>query len=69
MVKNLVMAHVYFISKLVGSISYGRCGVIQVVYRDTIVDQRDMNIDKAADAVVQTVCVCEELATKILSDS
>ena len=32
-VRNLVMAYViYFISKLVGIISYGRCGAIQDVY-------------------------------------
>ena len=33
MVRNLVMAYVYCISKLVGNISYGtcRCGVIQDV--------------------------------------
>ena len=28
MVRNLIMAYVYFISKLVGNIPYGRCGVI-----------------------------------------
>ena len=31
MVRNLVMAYVYFISKLAGNIWYGRCGVIQDV--------------------------------------
>ena len=31
MVTNLVMAYVYFISKLVGNISYGGCGVMQDV--------------------------------------
>ena len=29
MVRNLVMAYVYFISMLVRNSSYGRCGVIQ----------------------------------------
>ena len=33
--------------------------------RETIVDQRDVGIGKAADAVVQTDYVCEELTTKI----
>ena len=32
--------------------------------RETIVDQWDMDISKAADAVVQTEYVCEELSTK-----
>jgi len=37
--------------------------------RETIVgDQRDMNIGKAADTIVQTEYVCEELSTKIRSD-
>ena len=31
MVRNLVMAYVYFISELVGNILYGSCGVIQDV--------------------------------------
>ena len=31
---------------------------------ETIVDQWDMDINKAADAVVQTEYVCEELSTK-----
>ena len=33
--------------------------------RKTIVDQRNMDIGKAADAVVQTEYVYEELSTKI----
>jgi len=37
--------------------------------RETIVDQRDVDIGKAADAVVQTVYGCEELSTKIQSIS
>ena len=37
--------------------------------RETIVDQRDVDIGKAADAVVQTKYVCEELSTKIRSIS
>ena len=37
--------------------------------RETIVDQRDVDIGKAADAVVQTEYVCEELSTKIRSVS
>ena len=32
--------------------------------RETIVDQWDVDISKAADAVVQTEYVCEELSTK-----
>ena len=39
------------------------------VCRETIVDQRDVDIGKAADAVVQTEYVCEELSTKIRSVS
>ena len=35
MVRNLVMAYVYCISKLVGNISYGRCRVIQDVCYDS----------------------------------
>jgi len=31
MVRNLVVAYKYFISKLLGNISFGRCGVIQDV--------------------------------------
>ena len=31
---------------------------------EAIVDQWDVDISKAADAVVQTECVCEELSTK-----
>ena len=34
--------------------------------RETIVDQWDMDISKAADAVVQTEYVCKELSTKRL---
>ena len=72
-----VMAYVYCISKLAGNISYDRCGVIQDVYyvvackkedgREAIVDQRNVDIGKAADAVVQTEYVYEELSTKIRS--
>ena len=32
--------------------------------REAIVDQWDMDISKAADAVFQTECVCEELSAK-----
>ena len=32
--------------------------------RETIVDQQDLDIGKAADAVIQTKSVCEELSTK-----
>ena len=35
--------------------------------RETIVDQRNVDIGKAADAVVQTEYVYEELSTKIQS--
>ena len=35
--------------------------------RETIVDQRNVDIGKAADAVVQTEYVYEELSTKIRS--
>ena len=72
MVRNLVMAYVYFISKLVRNILHGRCGVIicygsrkKEVCRETTVDQLDVDIGKTADAVVQTEYVCEELSTKI----
>ena len=37
--------------------------------RETIVDQRNVDIGKAADAVVQTEYVYEELSTKIRSDN
>jgi len=37
--------------------------------RETIVDQQDVDIVKAADAVVQTEYVCKELSTKIRSIS
>ena len=37
--------------------------------RATIVDQRDVDIGKAADAVVQTEYVCEELSSEIRSVS
>ena len=37
--------------------------------RETILDQRDVDIGKAADAVVQTEYVCEESSTKIRSVS
>ena len=37
--------------------------------RETIVDQRNADIGKAADAVVQTEYVYEELSTKIRSDN
>jgi len=37
--------------------------------RETIVDQRDVDIGKVADAVVQTEYVCKEVSTKIQSIS
>ena len=54
---------------MVGVVSY-RIFDMVVAYKDevcreTIVDQRDVDIGKAADAVVQTEYVCEELSTKI----
>ena len=58
---------------MVGVVSY-RIFAMVVAYKDevcreTIVDQRDVDIGKAADAVVQTEYVCEELSTKIRSVS
>ena len=37
--------------------------------RETKLDQRDVDISKAADAVVQTEYVCKDLSTKIQSVS
>ena len=66
MVRNLVMAYVSFVPELVGDISYGSRGVCHTLMfamvvtckkehgRETIVDQWDVDISKAADAAVQT---------------
>jgi len=40
MVRNLVMAYVYVILRLVGNISYGRCGVIQDVCYGSCMKER-----------------------------
>ena len=58
---------------MVGMVSY-KIFVMVVVCkkedgRETVVDQRDVDIGKAANAVVQTEYVCEELSTKIRSVS
>jgi len=37
--------------------------------RETIVDQRDVDIGKATDAIVQTEYMCKEVSTKIRSVS
>ena len=37
--------------------------------RETILDQRDVDIGKVADAAVQTEYVCKEVSTKIRSIS
>ena len=58
---------------MVGVVSYKIFAMVHVVAckkedgRETIVDQRDVDIGKTADAVVQTEYVCEELSTKIRS--
>ena len=61
---------------MVGVVSYKMFAMVHVVAcekencRGTIVgDQRDVDIAKATDAVVQTEYVCEELSTKIQSVS
>ena len=61
------------IFRMVGVVSYKLFAMV-VAYkkedgRETIVDQRDVAIGEAADAVVQTEYVCEELSTKIRSVS
>lgn len=74
------MACVYFISVGVGweyfvwqVWCHTRCLLRQLVAckkedgEETIVDQRDVDIGKVADAVAQTEYVCEELSTKIRS--
>ena len=53
---------------MVGAVSYKMFAMVVACKkedgRETIVDQWDMDISKAADAVVQTEYVCEELSTK-----
>ena len=72
-----VMAYVYCISKLlgivhmVGVVSYKMFAIVVTCKKEdgrkTIVDQRNVDIGKAVDAVVQTEYVYEELSTKIRS--
>ena len=82
MVRNLVMALLltYTVSRswlgifhMVGVVSYNIFAMIVACKkedgRETIVDQRNVDIGKAADAVVQTEYVYEELSTKIQSVS
>ena len=58
---------------MVGVVSYKMFAMVVACKkedgRETIVDQRNVDIGKAADAVVQTECVYEELSTKIRSVS
>ena len=58
---------------MVGVVSYKMFAMVVACKkengRETIVDQRDVDTGKAADAVVQTEYVCEELSTKIRSVS
>ena len=80
MVRNLVMASwlTYTVSRswlgifhMVDVVSYKMFAMIVACKkedgRETIVDQRNVDIGKAADAVVQTEYVYEELSTKIRS--
>ena len=56
---------------MVGVVSYKMFAMVVTCKkedgRETIVDQRNVDIGKAADAVVQTEYVYEELSTKIRS--
>ena len=56
---------------MVGVMSYKMFAIVVTCKkedgRETIVDQRNVDIGKAADAVVQTEYVYEELSTKIRS--
>ena len=56
---------------MVGVVSYKMFAMVVACVkeddRETIVDQRNVDIGKAADAVVQTEYVYEELSTKIRS--
>ena len=58
---------------MVGVVSYKMLAMVVACKkedgRETIVDQRNVDIGKAADAVVQTEYVDEELSTKIRSVS
>ena len=80
MVRNLVMASwlTYTVSRswlgifhVVDVVSYKIFAMVVACKkeddRETIVDQRNVDIGKAADAVVQTEYVYEELSTKIRS--
>ena len=80
MVRNLIMASwlTYTVSgswlgifHMVGVVSYKMFAMVVACKkedgRETIVDQRNVDIGKAADAVVQTEYVYEELSTKIRS--
>ena len=80
MVKNLVMASwlTYTVSRswlaifhMVGVVSYKTFAIVVTFKkedgRETIVDQRNVDIGKAADAVIQTEYVYEELSTNIRS--
>ena len=80
MVRNLVMSSslTYTVSRswlgifhLVDVVSYKMFAMIVACKkengRDTIVDERNVDIGKAADVVVQTEYVYEELSTKIRS--
>ena len=80
MVRNLVMASwlTYTVSRswlgifhMVGVVSYKMFAMVVACKkedgRETIVDQRNVDIGKAADAVFQTEHVYEELSTKIRS--
>ena len=54
---------------MVGVVSYKMFAMVVACKkengRETIVDQRGMDIGKAADAVVQTEYMCKELSTKL----
>ena len=56
---------------MVGVVSYKTFAIVVTCKKEdgrkTIVDQRNVDIGKAADAVVQTEHVYEELSTKIRS--
>ena len=75
-VRNLVMASwlTYSVSRswlgifhMIGVVSYKMFACKKEDGRETILDQQNVDIGKAADAVVQTEYVYEELSSKIRS--
>ena len=54
---------------MVGTVSYNMFAMVVTCRkedgRETVVDQQDLDIGKAADVILQTEYVCEELLAKI----